>query len=277
MYLNVDFQPCLDFIFDKCFFFLQKNSLSKQKVSLDVYTYNQSLVQIFDDSENERDSTTSVRTSYNWNDKQEDWEDDQSNWETVELICYAAGGRPLPKFTWQINGDDLPDDDLFQNDAASRDGDGQVYQSYGYKGVVQDMQAKLSFQVDTSLLERLNDRYNVETNPENGDFDFDIDCVVEQDGIETAKETVRIDVQKSHDDGHLKGSMIGIIVGVIIAVIILVAAIALLIFAKSSAIWCFKDDDRTYKDVQTSRPRGPGPQQPQQHQVHNRFKISQIK
>merc|ERR1711997_679549 len=54
-----------------------------------------------------------------------------------------------------------------------------------------------------------------------------------------------------------------------IAVIILVAAIALLIFAKSSAIWCFAEDDRNYKDPKASRPRGPGPQQPQQ-QVYTR-------
>ena len=138
------------------------------------------------------------------------------------------------------------------------------------------MEAKLTFTVNTELLEALSSRHNIDTNPENGDFDFDIDCIVEQDGIETAKETVRIDVQKSHDDGHLKGSMIGVIVGVVIAVIILVAAVALLIFAKSSAIWCFADDDRNYKDPKASRPRGPGPQQPQQ-QVYTRFKLIKFK
>ena len=257
-------------------YYFQRLSNTKQVSSIDISTYNQSLVEILDDSENERDATNSVRTKYNWNDKQEDWEDDESNWETVELICYAAGGRPLPKFTWQINGDDLSDDSNFDNEAARLDGAGTVYQSYGYKGAIQDMEAKLTFTVNTELLEILNSRHNIDTNPENGDFDFDIDCIVEQDGIETAKETVRIDVQKSHDDGHLKGSMIGVIVGVVVAVIILVAAVALLIFAKSSAIWCFAEDDRNYKDPKASRPRGPGPQQPQQ-QVYTRFKLIKFK
>ena len=72
-------------------YYLQRLSNTKQVSSIDISTYNQSLVEILDDSENERDATNSVRTKYNWNDKQEDWEDDESNWETVELICYAAG------------------------------------------------------------------------------------------------------------------------------------------------------------------------------------------
>jgi len=244
-----------------------RSSNSKQEIQIYLYTYNQSQVEILDENDN-RDGVSSVSTTYNWNDKQEDWEKDgPNNFERVELTCYAAGGRPQPTFTWQINGYDLPDDDIFDNPAAGQSPNGDLSRSYGQNGEIQDRETTLSFEVSTDLINVLSDRYNVDTNPENGDFDFDIDCIVEQNSIETAKETVRIDVQKSYDDGHLKGTTIGMIVGIIIAVIILVAAIALLIFAKSSAIWCFADDERTYKDPQTSRPRGPGPQRgPQQPQ-----------
>ena len=233
-----------------------------------------SYVEILDDSEGNRDHRSSLDTSYNYNDKQEDWEDGKSGWETVELVCYAAGGRPVPRFTWQINNDDLPDDDIFDNPAASNSDQGNVYRGYGYDNVIQDMEATLKFQVDDNLLSRLGSNYRIDTNPESGDFNFDVSCIVEQNNIQTSQEKVRIDVQKSYDDGHLKGSMIGIIVGVVVAVIVLVAAIALLIFAKTSGIWCFADDDYQHKDIQTSRPRGPGPQQPQQQQVHNRFKLN---
>ena len=236
-----------------------------------MYTYNRSLVEILDDNDN-RDSTSSIQTSYNWNDKNKDWEDDKGNFENVELICYAAGGRPQPTFIWQINGDDLPNDDIFDNPAADSKPNGDLSRSYGMNSEIQDREVKLTFEVNTDLLSVLNSRYGVETNPDATSFDFDIDCIVEQNKQETAKETVRIVVQKSYDDGHLEGKMIGMIVGIVVAVIVLVAAIALLIFAKSSAIWCFADDERQYKDPQTSRPRGPpGPHQPQQHQVHNRF------
>ena len=253
---------------------MQRNSNSQQPYQIELYTYNQSQVEILDENDN-RDGVSSISTVYNWNDKQEDWEKDQpNNFERVEITCYAAGGRPQPTFTWQINGDDLPNDDIFDNPAADQTPNGDLARSYGQNGEITDREVTLSFEISTDLINVLQDRYNVETNPENGDFDFDIDCVVEQNSIETAKESVRIDVQKSYDDGHLKGTTIGMIVGIIIAVIILVAAIALLIFAKSSAIWCFADDERTYKDPQTSRPRGPGPPRgpgQQQPQVHNRF------
>ena len=233
-----------------------------------------SFVEILDDSEGNRDHRSSIDTSYNYDDKQEDWEDNKSGWETVELVCYAAGGRPLPKFTWQIGNSDLDDDDIFDNPSASNGDQGNVYRGYGYDNVIQDMEASLKFQVDDNLLSRLRDKHNIDTNPDSSTFTFDIECIVEQDGIQTSNEKVRIDVQKTYDDGHLKGSMIGIIVGVIVAVIILVAAIALLIFAKTSGIWCFADDDYQHKDIQTSRPRGPGPQQPQQQQVNNRLKLN---
>ena len=250
---------------------LQINSLQKQRTELQVYTYNRSMVDILDEND-QRDSVTSVRTSYNWNDKKNDWEDDKGNFESVELICYAAGGRPQPTFTWQINGDDLPNDDIFDNPAADQNPNGDLSRSYGMNGEIQDREVKLTFEVNTDLLEVLSSRYGVDTNPDASDFDFDIDCIVEQNKQETDTQTVRIDVAKSYDDGHLAGSTIGMIVGIIVAVIVLVAAIALLIFAKASAIWCFSDEERQYKDPQTSRPRGPpGPQQPQQHQVHNRF------
>ena len=54
----------------------------------------------------------------------------------------------------------------------------------------------MKFTVNPELLERLRDRHNVDTNPENGDFDFDIDCDVLQDGQSTDQQSMRIDVQK---------------------------------------------------------------------------------
>ena len=232
---------------------------------------------MLDDTEGNRDHRSSVDTKYNWNDKQNDWEKDESNYESVELICYAAGGRPLPIFVWSINNDDLEDDDVFDISGTGEDHDHSVARSYGYNNIIQDMESTLKFTVNPELLERLRNKHNVDTNPENGDFSFDIDCQVEQDGIQTSTESMRVDVQKSYDDGHLKGSTIGIIVGCIVAVILLVAAIALLVFAKASNRWCFADDDYQYRDPKSrdNRPRGPGPQgpqgPPQQQQVHTRF------
>ena len=68
-----------------------------------VYTYNRSVVEMLDDSEGDRSSSSSIKTKYNWNDKQEDWEDNEGSYDDVEVICYAAGGRPLPRFQVPFN------------------------------------------------------------------------------------------------------------------------------------------------------------------------------
>ena len=154
--------------------------------------------QILDDTEGNREHKTSVNTSYNWNDNENNWEDGKSGWEHVELICYAEGGRPLPRFTWKINNDNLPDDNIFDNPSASNNGEGNVYRSYGYDSVIQDMQSTLKFQVDDKLLARLSDKHHINTNPESGEFNFDIDCVVAQNGIQTFREGMGINVQKTY-------------------------------------------------------------------------------
>ena len=55
-------------------------------------------MELLDDSEGDRSPSSSIKTKYNWNDKQEDWEDNEGSYEDVEIICYAAGGRPEPTF-----------------------------------------------------------------------------------------------------------------------------------------------------------------------------------
>ena len=58
------------------------------------------------------------------------------------------------------------------------------------------MESTLKFTVNQDLLQRLRDRHNIDTNPENGDFDFDVDCEVLQDGQSTDQQSMRVDVQK---------------------------------------------------------------------------------
>ena len=92
---------------------------------------------ILDDSDGNRVPVSSIDTSYNYNDKEDHWEDGKSTWENVTLLCYAAGGRPLPRFSWQIRNTDLDDDDIFDNPSASNNGEGNVARSYGYNNVIQ--------------------------------------------------------------------------------------------------------------------------------------------
>ena len=66
--------------------------------TVEVYTYNRSIVEILDDSNGDRSPSSSIKTKYNWNDKQENWEDNEESYEDIEILCYAAGGRPLPRF-----------------------------------------------------------------------------------------------------------------------------------------------------------------------------------
>ena len=168
----------------------------------------------------------------------------KSNYDFVELICYAAGGRPLPIFKWSINSRYLDDDDVFDiSGTGDPDSDPSVARSYGYNNVIQDMESTLKITVNQDFLARLRYKHNVDTNPESGDFSFDIHCEVEQDGINTAMETMRVDVQKSYDyvtfdDGRRRRLTI---VGVSVAAILLIAAITLLVFAKASNRWCFAD------------------------------------
>ena len=222
-----------------------------------ILTFNRSYVELQDEDRNRLG--TYIETSYNWNDRENDWEEDYRSFETLEFYCFAAGARPRPTITWYLDKsrrNQLQDDDVFSISEVSN------INSYGYDGVIKDYESSLEFQVSTKLLERL-EQSGIDTNPERGDFNFDISCEVDQDSIggggsSMPIETVSVSVEKSYDNGYLKGSMIGLIVAIIIAVIILMVAIGLLIFAKSRNQWCFADDEYNYRNPKDPRSRPPG-------------------
>ena len=231
-----------------------QNQVQQQTRTFTIYTYNQSYVEVQD---SDRNRISNLDTTYNWNDREDDWEDDKGGYENVELYCFAAGGRPRPIFKWYIErntNSPLRDDNVFK----ISDEKGQVTRTYGDQGVITDVESNIQFAVNQDLLSLLQDE-GVDTNPENGDFSFDLTCEVDQSGSSSSqggggfadRQTVRINVGKSYDNGALKSSTIGIIIGVVCAVILLVAAVALLLFAKSKNMWCFDD----YSDANDPRSR----------------------
>ena len=143
---------------------------------------------------------------------------------------------------------------------------------------LQDYESQLSMRVDTDLLNFLNTRANIDTNPEQGNFQFDLTCEVDQSGNGggggpsggNSQQTITVMVTKAYDNGMMPASTIGIIVGCLVAGILVVVAIGLLLFARSKNMWCFDD----YNDVNDprSRPQQAGvPQQSNQPAQVHRF------
>jgi len=167
-----------------------------QVVDIPMYTYNQTTLKILDDMNN-GESVDTVMTTYNWDDEEEDWRENcETGFERIELTCYEEGGRPMPSFRWQINGDDLPDDEIFNNQAVNYP-KGDLARVYGANGEITDREATISFDVSTEFLKVLADEYNVDTATD--EFYFDLDCFVELGKNDTTKETVTIGVKKSCD------------------------------------------------------------------------------
>ncbi len=234
---------------------------------------------MFDIDDTEVDHSD-VDTTYNYNERQNDWEEGKTGWENLEFSALAYGGRPEPTFTWYIGN---RGDDLYEHRDVFRISTGSLGCKDRY-GMICDAESTISFGVDDVLMEKL-ETFGVETNPKDELVRFELNCDVEQvtkngytDFLKlmtvfffffapqggssfTQKLSVQINVEKSYDNGALPASTIGIIIGVILAILILLIAIAILVFAKRSGVWCFADEDYDYRDPKDprSQPRG-GPQ-----------------
>jgi len=214
---------------------LNSNGLQTQEFEkrFEVYTFNQSLVEIMDE---DFTPETSIDTTYNYDTKEEEWVSGKGGWESVEFSCMAYGGRPRPEFRWFIGNNDNMDLTNVDHFSVSTSAIGSDFD------YIENYQSTIEFAIDDNLLQILEDE-GVDTNPSNGRFTFDVECEVMQGNQLTQNgNNMRINVDRPYDDGNLKGSMIGVIVGVVLAVILLIVAVALLVFAKATSRWCFADD-----------------------------------
>jgi len=236
------------------------NQASTPNRDFKVFTFNRTQIEIKDQDQN---PVSTIQTSYNWNDREEDWEEGKGGYESIQLSCQAFGARPNPVFKWYVGnrmGAPLSDGNIF----AIRNGN--TIRSYGRDGIIRDTESTINFNVNKDLLDYLETQ-NVITNPEQGNFNFDLTCQVDQSGggggggggnnnhggggNYQGPQTVTFQVQKSYDNGGLKSSTIGIIVGVVCAVVLLIIALGLLLFARSRNMWCFDD----YEDANNPKSR----------------------
>jgi len=254
------------------------NQVNPSTSDFEVYTYNETRVDILGtlpNQGNQRQQSSSYQVTYAWNDRNNDWEDDsQTNFEQLEFYCQAPGARPNPTFRWYVGqgrGAEIQGTDDFLKLSDPQNHKGSPIRTYGYRGMIQDYESQLSMRVDTDLLNFLNTRANIDTNPEQGNFQFDLTCEVDQSGNGggggpsggNSQQTITVMVTKAYDNGMMPASTIGIIVGCLVAGILVVVAIGLLLFARSKNMWCFDD----YNDVNDprSRPQQAGvPQQSNQ-------------
>ena len=52
--------------------------------------------------------------------------------------------------------------------------------TYDQGGYIKDMVSEMRFDVNDEFLDYLYNTHGIETNPENGDFNFDLECTIEQ-------------------------------------------------------------------------------------------------
>jgi len=231
------------------------NQVSTPSKEFEVHTFNHTSIAIVDQN---RNPVTSIQTSYNWNDREEDWEDGKGGYENIQLYCQAFGARPSPTFKWYVGnqrGSPISGGDNVFKLTDPTNHKGALTRSYGRNGIIKDMESSIDFAINQELLAYLKTQ-NIETNPEQGNFNFDLTCEVDQPGYNNAggnsgPHTVTFQVAKSYDNGALKSSTIGIIVGVVCAVVLLVIAMGLLLFARSRNMWCFDE----YSDANDPRSR----------------------
>jgi len=264
------------------------NQVNPSTNEFDVYTFNETNVDILGtlpNQNNQRTQQSSYQVAYNWNDRNEDWEDDGNRqFDQLEFYCQAPGARPNPQFKWYIGqgrGQEIQGTDDFLKLSDPQNHRGSSIRQYGYRGMIQDYESQLTMKIDQDLLDFLNTRANIDTNPEQGNFQFDLTCEVDTSGNNgnggqsgNNMQTVTVMVTKSYDNGMLPASTIGIIVGCIVAGVLVVVAISLLLFARSRSMWCFDDyndaNDPRSRPQQAGLQQGPAPNQPPQQRPYRR-------
>jgi len=251
------------------------NQVSPSTNDFIVNTYNETKLEVFgtgpDQTNNQRNQQSSWQMTYQWSDRNEDWEDDTNRqFDQLDLYCNAAGARPNPTFRWYVGqgrGAEIMGDKEFLKVTDPTNHLGTSVRQYGYNGMIQDYESQLTMKLDTDMLEFLNTQANIDTNPEGGNFQFDLTCEVDTSatnrgggGGAQTQEVLTIMVTKSYDNGMLPASTIGIIVGCLVAGILVIVAIGLLLVARSRNMWCF--DDYNDPNDPRSRPQQAGIQQP---------------
>ncbi len=58
----------------------------------------------------DNNDVTSVESTYNYDNRNDEFIEGKSGYETVILKCGAQGGRPEPEFTWYIENDEINED-----------------------------------------------------------------------------------------------------------------------------------------------------------------------
>jgi len=218
---------------------------------IEVYTYNQSDV-LLQEKRTEDEITSNYEIWYNYDERRDEWRDGTSGYQRVELQCNARYGRPIPEILWTINRDErneLHSQNLF----TIRDGTGNTYDTTGY---IQDWVSELSFEVNEQFMNYLVDSHGIDTNPESGEFSFDLECNVEQGTngeYNSERVYTRVNVKRIYNSNKMKGTTIGMIVGIVLAVLIAIVVVLVLVFAKATERWCFADDDYQYRDPQEKR------------------------
>jgi len=234
-----------------------QNTAQSQSKTVTINTYNQSTIELLDSLNNDDVIDRNYDTSYNYDEHEEEWISGKSGWEQVEISCAARGGKPPPTIYWVINGDDdkkiddNEDSGIFNVRTTTNAG-------YDREQIIEDTISELEFDVSREFLEYLYKEHSIDTNPEAGDFSFDLECVVEQgNNGEYNSETLAttVDVKKVHDSDSMRGETVGMIVGIVLAVVVVILVVLLLLFAKATSRWCFEDDEYNYQDPRDPKRR----------------------
>ena len=114
----------------------------------DIYTFNQSLVELVDE---DLQTENSIDTTYNYDTKEEEWIDGKGGWESIEFSCMAYGGRPTPEFRWYIGNNDnrdLNNEDHFSITPS------QISSDFDY---IDNYMSTIEFSIDNNLLDILRE------------------------------------------------------------------------------------------------------------------------
>ena len=122
----------------------QNNQVTPSTNEFDVYTFNETNVDILGtlpNQNNQRTQQSSYQVAYNWNDRNEDWEDDGNRqFDQLEFYCQAPGARPNPQFKWYIGqgrGQEIQGTDDFLKLSDPQNHRGSSIRQYGYRGMIQ--------------------------------------------------------------------------------------------------------------------------------------------
>lgn len=225
----------------------QGGQLQSNNKDVNVYVFNQTKA-FLQTKRNEEPIPSMYEVNYNYDDWRDRWMDGTGSYETHELMCVSKYGRPAPEIVWSINREELDNGNIFK----IMDGKGDTYD---VNGLVYDWESELRFTVDGEFLDYLYNEHGIDTNPESGEFSFDLECNANQGtNGEYYSERVytRVTVKRIYDSDRLTNSEIGYVVGGVLGglAVIIIIAVLLVIFLKSTERGCFANDDYQYRDPQ---------------------------